>query len=377
MKVPMMDMRSHQAPFLDTLKAAITAVVDSGRYILGPEVAALEAELAETLGVSHAIGVSSGTDALVVALTALELGPGDAVLTTPYSFFATAEAIVRVGARPVFADIDSETCNLDPDAVRTLLSSPAGRGIKALLPVHLFGQCADMEALLQIAEEAAIPVVEDAAQAIGAKVRLSDGLASAGAMGQAGCFSFYPSKNLGGIGDGGLVVTSDPTLAARMRALRQHGAEPRHVHPILGGNFRLDAIQAAALRVKLPYLEGWHRVRRDHARAYDEGLASIPQVQPLRALDPDLHTYNQYVIRVPEGRDALAAWLADQGVGTAVYYPIPIHLQGAMGALGHRPGDFPVAERAARQTLAIPIGPELTPPQRDHVLASITAFFGA
>jgi dTDP-4-amino-4,6-dideoxygalactose transaminase len=376
MRVPMFDMAAHQAPFAADLKTAISAVIDSGRYVLGPSVSELEDRVADYLGVAHAVGVSSGTDALLVSLMALGIGPGDHVLTTPYSFFATAGAIVRVGARPVFADIDPETCALSADAVTAYLASSAGRAVKAVMPVHLFGQCVDMEPLLAAAERYGVPVIEDAAQALGAKEELSTGIVGAGTMGDLGCFSFYPSKNLGGVGDAGMVVTSNAALADRIRTLRQHGATATYRHVFVGGNFRMDAIQAAALLVKFGYLEGWHQDRRERSLTYDRGLESLPLVTPLgRRVQRSSHIYNQYVIRVCGGRDALATHLRERGVDSATYYPVPFHLQPCFSGLGYAEGAFPESERAAGQTLALPIHPDVSKVQQAHVLHSLATFF--
>jgi dTDP-4-amino-4,6-dideoxygalactose transaminase len=372
----MFDMAAHQTPFVEDLKAAVAAVIDTGHYVLGPAVSELEERVARDLGVGHAVGVSSGTDALLVSLMALGVGPGDLVLTTPYSFFATAGAIVRVGARPVFVDIDPETCTLSADAVKQYMATSAGRAVKAVMPVHLFGQCAEMEPLLGAAKRFGVPVIEDAAQALGAKEALSTGIAGAGTMGDVGCFSFYPSKNLGGIGDAGMVVTSNAELAERIRTLRQHGATATYRHALVGGNFRMDAIQAAALLVKLKYLEGWNQDRRERAMTYDQGLASLDLVRPLsRRVRRSFHIYNQYVIRVRGRRDALCAFLGERGVGTAIYYPVPFHLQPCFADLGYPKGAFPESERAAEQTLALPVHPDVSPDQQAHVIGSLAAFF--
>ncbi len=372
--VPMLDMDAHQRPFADALKTALAQVVDSGRYIGGARIAELEQRIASYVGASHAIGVSSGTDALLASLMALGIGPGDQVLTTPYSFFATAGSIARVGARPVFVDIDPLTGNIDAPSVQTVLDA-FGADIRAILPVHLFGQTAHMQPLLEAASDHGIPVIEDAAQAIGARAELASGTARAGSMGALGCLSFFPSKNLGGIGDGGMVLTSDADLADRVRSLRSHGADANQTHALLGGNFRLDALQAAALLVKLPYLDGWHQARRAHAMRYDAALASVDDVTPLGLSGPrDAHCYNQYVIRVPGRRDALMQHLQDHGIASAVYYRLPLHLQPCFAHLEYSPGDFPHAEALAADSMAIPVYAELTDQQQQHVIETIRAF---
>jgi dTDP-4-amino-4,6-dideoxygalactose transaminase len=366
-KVPLLDLRAQYAPLRGELLAAITRVCDSQRFILGPEVDALEHELTRSLDVPHAIAVSSGTDALLVALMALGVGPGDEVITSTYSFFATAGCIARLGARPVLVDIDPVTYDLAPEAVRRAVTPRT----RAIMPVHLYGLCADMDPILEIAGAARVPVIEDAAQAIGAMYKGRQ----AGSMGRVGCFSFFPSKNLGAFGDGGLVTTGDERLAHEMRLLRNHGAEPKYVHTRIGGNFRLDALQAAVLRVKLPHLEGWSDRRRANAARYGQlfaqagltGRVTLP-VEP-----PGCHhIFNQYVVRVPE-RDRVRAGLTEAGIGTEIYYPIPFHLQECFAGLGYRRGDFPEAEAAADSTLALPVYGELTAAQQAAVVAAIAA----
>lgn len=323
-------------------------VLSSQRFILGEEVAAFEREIASYLGVRHAIGVSSGTDALTVALSALGIGPGDEVITTPYTFFATTGAILRVGATPVFADIERNGFNLDPSAVSAAISPRT----RAILPVHLFGQPADLTALSALATRHSLALVEDAAQAIGATF----GAQRVGSLGTFGCFSFFPSKNLGGFGDGGLVTTNDDRLAELARSLRGHGFTVKHHSARLGGNFRLDALQAAVLRVKLPYLDGFNACRREHARRYAEHASST--LRTPRELAGRRHVYNQFVVRTPE-RAALEAHLLARGIHSEHYYPYPIHLQSACAHLGHHLGSYPEAEAAARESLALPIFPEL------------------
>jgi dTDP-4-amino-4,6-dideoxygalactose transaminase len=366
-RVPLLDLQAQYEPMRDELLAAITRVCDSQRFILGPEVDALERELAEHLEVAHAVAVSSGTDALLAAMMALGVGAGDEVLTTAYSFFATAGCISRLGATPRFVDIDPVTFNLDPTAVQAAIT----RKTRAVIPVHLFGLCADMAPLLAAAQAAGIPVIEDAAQAIGARYQGRQ----AGTMGTAGCFSFFPSKNLGAFGDGGLVTTGDARLAHEIRLLRNHGAEPKYLHQRIGGNFRLDALQAAVLRVKLPHLHRWTEMRRANAERYremchDEGLDGRFQLpnEPVGYR----HIYNQFVVHVP-GRDGVRQALSARGIGTEIYYPVPFHLQECFADLGYERGDFPVAERAAAGTLALPIYGELTRDQQASVVAALAA----
>ncbi len=369
MKVPLLDLGAQHAPLRDALLAAIARVVDSNRFIGGAELEALERELADSIGVAEAIGVSSGTDALLVALMALGIGRGDEVITSTYSFFASAAGIVRLGATPVLVDIQPDTFNLDPQAVAAAVNPRT----RAIIPVHLFGQPADLHPIINTAVQSAIPVIEDAAQAIGATY---DGH-QVGTMGVLGCFSFFPSKNLGALGEGGLVTTSSPDLGHKVRMLRNHGMEPKYVHHVIGGNFRLDAIQAAALRVKLPHLEQWTLARQRNAARYralfiDQQLTGIVCL-PVEAPDRT-HTYNQFVIRLPD-RDQLRAHLESNGIGTEIYYPVPFHLQDCFAQLGYRKGSFPAAEAAAREALALPIYGELTEAQQTTVVDAIGAFY--
>ena len=368
--IPLLDLQAQYQPLRSELLAAIERVCDSQRFILGPEVEVLEADLAAALEVEHAITVSSGTDAILATLMALGIGRGDEVITTPYSFFATAGCISRVGATPVFVDILPDTYNLDPDAVQAAVTPRT----RAVMPVHLYGLCADMDPLLAIAAAAGIAVVEDACQSIGARYRGRQ----AGTIGTAGCFSFFPSKNLGAFGDGGLVVTADARLAHELRLLRNHGAEPKYFHRRIGGNFRLDAIQAAVLRVKLPHLAGWTEKRRANAVRYqqlfrEEGLTervALP-VEP-----PGYHhIFNQFIVRVAD-RDGVRQRLSSQGIGTEVYYPVPFHLQECFSALGYRRGAFPISEQAAATSLALPIYGELTPTQQQAVVAALARALG-
>jgi dTDP-4-amino-4,6-dideoxygalactose transaminase len=365
MRVPLLDLQGQYAPLRADLLAAITRVCDSQRFIGGPEVDGLERELAEYVGVAHAIGVSSGTDALLVAMMALGIGAGDEIITSTFSFFATAGCIVRLGATPKLVDIDPVTFNIDPAAVRAAITPKT----RAVIPVHLYGLCADMDPILEDARRAGIAVIEDAAQAIGATYQRRQ----AGSLGTIGCFSFFPSKNLGAFGDGGFVTTNDDALAHEIRLLRNHGAEPKYVHKRVGGNFRLDAIQAAVLRVKLPHLAQWSAMRRRNAERYqrlftDAGLTDTIRL-PTWPADRE-HIFNQYTIRVPR-RDAVRACLERAGIGTEIYYPVPFHLQECFAPLRHRAGDFPRAEAAAAETLALPIYGELTEGQQRFVVDAI------
>jgi len=366
MQVPMLDLQAQYRPIRDAVIDVVTRVCDSQRFIMGPEVEAMERGLAAYLGVTHAVGVSSGTDALLLAMMALGIGPGDEVITSTYSFFATAGCVARLGGKPVFVDIDPVTYNIDPAATAAAVTSRT----RAIIPVHLYGQSADLDPLLEIAKRAGVPLIEDAAQAIGAtyKGRM------VGGFGRAGCFSFFPSKNLGAFGDGGLVTTNDDTVAASLRRMRVHGADRQYYHQVIGGNFRLDALQAAVLRVKLPHLAGWTEARRRNAARYDElfaeagltGRVTLPVAAPDRR-----HIFNQYVIRVPQ-RDAVKAHLESRHVGCAIYYPVPFHEQACFAYLGYRTGQFPQAERAARETLALPIYGELTAEQQRYVVSVLT-----
>jgi dTDP-4-amino-4,6-dideoxygalactose transaminase len=365
--VPLLDLQGQYAPLRDEILTAITRVCDSQRFIMGPEITGLEAELAALIGVSHAVAVSSGTDALLLALMAIGLQPGDEVVTTTYSFFATAGAIARLGGRPVLVDIDPVTYNIDVDAVARAITPRT----RAILPVHLYGLCADMAPILSLASRAGVPVIEDAAQAIGATYQGRP----AGAMGTFGCFSFFPSKNLGAFGDAGLVATNDRALAERASLLRTHGMAPKYYHHMIGANFRMDALQAAVLRVKAPHLDAWTEARRLNAARYirlfgERGLAGV--VTPVEPAERR-HIFNQFVIRVPD-RDALRAHLEAERIGTEIYYPVPFHLQPCFAYLGYRAGAFPHAERAAAETLALPIYAELAVPQQERVVDAIARF---
>jgi dTDP-4-amino-4,6-dideoxygalactose transaminase len=346
--IPLLDLKAQYASIRDEIREAVDRVMDSQQFILGPEVEALEREVAAYCHCRHAIGVSSGTDALLVVLMALDLRPGDEVITSSYSFFATARAIARLGATPVFVDIDPATFNVDPSAIESSISPRT----RAILPVHLYGQMADMDAILRIGARHKLPVIEDAAQAIGAE-RSGH---RAGSAGYAGCLSFFPSKNLGGAGDGGMVTTNNGELAERVRMLRNHGFKTKYYNELLGGNFRLDALQAALLRVKLRHLDSWTRARQNNAAEYRNVL---PPGVGLPTEVPGRHVYNQFVIRHPR-RDALVEHLKARQIGCEIYYPLPLHLQKCFASRGHQSGEFPVSERAARETLALPIYPELT-----------------
>lgn len=377
MKVPLLDLKAHHAPIEEELLEAVARVVKSGLYILGPEVERLEAEAAMYCRAKYALGVSSGTDALVSALMALDIGPGEEVLVPSYSFFATAGAVARAGATPVFLDVEPGSYNLDAAAIPKAVTKKT----RAIIPVHLYGQCADMEPILAAAKRYKLFVIEDAAQAIGA----DHPLGRAGTLGDVGCLSFFPTKNLGALGDAGLVTTNDKALFDRLKRLRVHGAEPKYYHAEVGGNFRIDALQAAAIRVKLKHLDGWTAGRQRNARLYEElfkkaklttqlaGFELPARVWSGKKLAHD-HIYNQFVISVPK-RDALRSFLKTRDVETEVYYPVPLHLQRCFEKLGLKKGDLPVSERAAESTLALPIYPELTPDMQEHVVAQIAAYY--
>ena len=377
MNVPLLDLKPQLLSLREEIVKSVTEVVDSTRYIMGPKVTELEEKIAEYCGVPFAIGVTSGTDALLISLMGLDVQPNDIVITTPYSFFATAGVIARLGAVPAFVDIDPDTYNLDPDKLREWFESHPNKikHVKAIIPVHLYGQCADMDPILDTANQYGIPVVEDAAQAIGSRYPSSRGVKKAGFLGATGCFSFFPSKNLGAMGDGGMVVTQDEELAAKLIKLRNHGASPKYYHAMIGGNFRLDPIQAAVLLVKLPHLESWHQGRQENAAYYDKNI-DVPCIQkPKIAYEKEYHIYNQYVIRVPEKRDELRNFLNENHIGTEVYYPVPFHEQECFRYLDYKTGDFPVSENAARNSLALPIYPDLTTEMQDYVIQKINEFY--
>ncbi len=375
--VPLLDLGAQLATIEAEIKQAVLDVIDSTCYVGGERVEHLEAEIAKYVGSAYAVGVSSGTDALLASLMALDIGPGDLVLTTPYSFFATAGVIARLHARPVFIDIDPNSYTIDPASIADWLSENPTEvpKVKAILPVHLYGQCADMDPILRLGAEFGIPIVEDAAQALGSKYPSEQGTASAGSMGCFGCFSFFPSKNLGAIGDGGVITTSDTELYEKLQILRNHGAEPKYYHRIVGGNFRLDPIQAAVVHTKLPYLNSWHGKRQSNARYYRQRF-SHPQIRlPRNIYDEQSHIYNQFIIEVPEKRDELRHYLREQQIGHEVYYPLPLHLQECFSSLGYRKGDLPLSEHAAEHTLALPIYPELTTEMQDQVVQAIESFY--
>ena len=366
--VPLLDLKAQYSTIRSEIREAIDRVCDSQYFILGPEVEGLEEEVSAFSQARHAIGVSSGTDALLIALMAIGVGPGDEVITSSFSFFATAGVIVRLGARPVFGDIDRRNFNFDPSGLESKITSRC----KAILPVHLFGACAEMDPILAAARKHGVAVIEDAAQAIGAK----DGCnRSAGTMGALGCFSFFPSKNLGAFGDAGMVVTQDDDLAEAVRVLRVHGGKPKYHHAVIGGNFRLDALQAAVLRVKLKYLASWTEARRRNAERYRKYFSEAGLVEQIGLPEDSAgHIYNQFVIRCAK-RDQLQHYLKTRGIGTEVYYPIPLHLLKCFADLGYKEGDFPQAEAAAREALALPIYPELTEAQQSYIVEEIKDFY--
>ena len=387
MNVPLLDLCAQYETIKDKIKPAIDEIFETQRFVLGAHGSALEEEIARYCGVPYAIGVASGTDALLLSLKALGVGRGDAVITTPFTFFATAGAIVNLGARPIFVDIEPTGFEMDPDALSMFLTReceyvPASNAtvhkasnltVKAVLPVHLYGQCADMDKILAISNSFNLPVVEDACQAIGASYKGK----KAGALGTLGCFSFFPSKNLGGAGDGGMVTASDKDIADRVRLLRGHGAHHRYYHDIVGFNSRLDELQAAVLRIKLPYLDGWSKARLENAKKYEEAFMAagiLDSVTPPAILPGNSHIFHQYVIRAKQ-RDKLQAFLKNAGVGCEVYYPVSLHEQECFRYLGYAPEDLPRACAAAREVLALPAYPELTDEQRVYVVDRIVDFY--
>ena len=391
MNVPLLDLGPQMRALRTDILEAVAEVIDSTSYILGPRVKAFEEEVARYCQSAHGIGVSSGTDALVMTLMAMDVGPGDKVVTTPYTFFATMGAILRVGAEPVFVDIEEHTFNMDPAALDKTLASETEQGgqVRAIMPVHLFGQCADMERIMQVGERFSVPIIEDAAQAIGACCPCRDKQGNitwhkAGSMGFAGCFSFFPSKNLGGIGDGGLVTTNDDAFDQVLRSCRNHGASPKYYHPRVGGNFRLDPIQAVVLSIKLKHLDRWHRQRRRNSQVYrdifaEKKLLDDPVRLPREVFAPASgsedhfhHIYNQFVIRVPQ-RDALRSYLLEHGIGCEIYYPCCLHQQECVRQ--YNALSFPVAEKAAQESLALPIYPDLSVGQISQVVETIANFY--
>jgi dTDP-4-amino-4,6-dideoxygalactose transaminase len=377
MGVPLLDLKAHHEPLHKEIMTALEQTFKSQAFILGAEVGTLEERVAAYCQTKYGIGVTSGTDALLIALMALGVGSGDEVITTPYSFFATAGAVARLGARPVLIDIDPRTFNLDPGKLDEVVT----RKTKAIIPVHLYGQSADMAPIMDVAKRHNLSVIEDAAQAIGSEYQDGRRVCSIGTI---GCLSFFPSKNLGCLGDGGMAVTSDPDLAERMRVLRVHGSKPKYYHKLIGGNFRLDTIQAAVLNVKLNYLDGWTKRRQENASQYDALLKQTGLVQKGKVKLPEpvyrnagvrhYHIYNQFVLRV-EQRDALMAHLKQKDIGAEIYYPVPFHLQECFRYLGYKEGDFPESERAAKETVALPIYPELTSAQQAEVVEAIAGYY--
>lgn len=369
MKVPLIDLQAQYVSIRDTVRPAVDRVFESQHFVMGPEVATLEEEVAAYCHTNEAIGCASGSDALLLALMALDIGPEDEVITTPFSFFATGSAIARLGARPVFVDIDPLTYNLNVDLITAAINSRT----RVVVPVHLYGQCADMDQLLELGKSKNLVVIEDAAQAIGAE----DHGRRAGSMGLAGCFSFYPSKNLGAAGDAGIITTSDADFALRVRRLRVHGGLTEYQHVEVGINSRLDALQAAVLRAKLPYLDEWSNGRAKKAQIYSQLLEAAKlsfKLDPPFIGNERRHIFHQYVVRVPDHRDALMEHLKAREIATKVYYPIPLHMQECFAYLGYKEGEFPEAEKAARETFALPLFPELTLEQQEYVVDAIQAF---
>jgi len=413
MKVPLLDLKAQYQSIKDEIKDAMEEVLESQHFILGPRVEELEEAVASYCGCQYGVGVSSGTDGLLIALMAKNIGTGHGVITVPYTFFSTAGCVYRLGARPFFVDIDPLTYSMDPDAIKTfievecnfdssagaLVHKTSGTKIRAIIPVHLYGQCADMDGIMELANEYHLVVIEDGAQAMGAEYpSANNGTMRAGSIGHFGCFSFFPSKNLGGFGDGGMVTTSDKEMAEKLKILRAHGSKPKYYHHLVGGNFRLDALQAAVLSVKLKYLDTWTTERRQNAAYYnslfqqsglvDKGLVTPPQAvwenifsknlsnPKFEIRNPKLtgHIYNQYVIRAKD-RDELRTYLSEHGIGTEIYYPLPLHQQECFVGLGYKAGDFPESEKAAAETLALPIYPELELAQMEYVVDRVNSFY--
>jgi len=376
MHVPLLDLKTQYVGIKEEIRLALDRVIESQSFILGPEVEALEQDIAAYSGTDFGVGVSSGTDGLLAALMAFDIKPNDEVITTPFSFFATAGVIARLQAVPIFVDIDPVTFNMNPDRLESALTSRT----RAIIPVHLFGQCADMDPILSIAARRGVPVIEDACQSIGATYKGR----KAGSLSDLGVFSFFPSKNLGGFGDGGMVVTNEPALREKLRLLRQHGSAKAYHHQFVGGNFRLDALQAAVLRVKLKHLDAWSAARQANAEYYSKrfdkmglirkGLVQTPRAVYEKGGDANYHIYNQYTIRVRE-RDRLQAFLKENRIGTGIYYPVPLHLQECFARLGYKRGDFPESEKAAAEVLSIPVYPELSDEQKNHVIIRISDFY--
>ncbi|MFW6140743.1 MAG: DegT/DnrJ/EryC1/StrS family aminotransferase [Acidobacteriota bacterium] len=375
-KIPMLDLKAQYSTIKPEIRRAVDEVFESQYFILGPKVEELERKIAGYSESSYAVGVSSGTDALLISLMALDIEPDDEIITTPFTFFSTAGVISRLNATPKFVDIDPVTYNMDPSKIEPAIT----RRTKAIIPVHLFGQCADMDPILQTASNHNIPVVEDAAQSIGAQYKHK----KAGSMGNFGIFSFFPSKNLGGVGDGGMVITNDSSLYGKLKVLRVHGSQPKYFHKIIGGNFRLDALQAAVLLVKFEYLDLWSEKRRQNASYYnklfsesgliEKDLIEIPAEVYKDTGDKNHHIYNQYTLRA-QSRDKLQNHLKEQGIGTAIYYPVPLHLQECYKELGYLEGDLPEAEKAAESVLSLPVYPEITSSQQEYIVEKITEFY--
>jgi dTDP-4-amino-4,6-dideoxygalactose transaminase len=391
MNVPLLDLKAQYRTIREEVTKALQEVVEEQYFILGPKVVDLEEKIAAYTGSRYGIGVSSGSDALLICLMAEGIGPGHEVITTPYSFFATAGVVSRLGAMPVFVDIEPDTYTINPDLIEERITERT----RAIIPVHLYGQCADMDRIFEIAQQKNLTVIEDAAQAIGAEYASKlpfPRVCRAGSMGEYGCFSFFPTKNLGGFGDGGMVVTDDPERFEKLRILRVHGSKPKYYHAFVGGNFRLDAIQAAVLSAKLPHLDTWTAKRQENAARYDDmlqatGLVDKGLIRPPKPVwkgtvsNPETqsaiahyHIYNQYVIATPR-RDELRAYLSDKGIGTEIYYPVPLHLQECFTDLGYKEGMCPISEEAAKTSLALPVYPELAPDQQEYVIDSIRDFF--
>jgi len=375
MHVPLLDLKAQYASIKDEIRTALDEVLDSQLFILGPKVEELEKKIAGYCRAKHAVGVSSGSDALLISLMALGIGAGDEVITSPFTFFSTAGVIARLQAVPVFVDIDPVTYNIAPEKIEAAVTART----KAVIPVHLFGQCADMKPIMGLSSKYGLIVIEDAAQSLGADYMGR----RAGAIGHLGIFSFFPSKNLGGFGDGGMVITNDDELCDKMKALRVHGAKSKYYYQTVGGNFRLDAIQAAVLTVKMKYLDGWSQKRRDNAGSYDRQLSEVlpaeivlPKAVYRDGGDRNYHIYNQFTVRAKQ-RDGLQRFLKDNGVGTEIYYPLPLHLQECFKGLGYKKGDFPAAEKAAEEALSLPIYPELSPAQKDYVIEKMRDFYQA
>jgi dTDP-4-amino-4,6-dideoxygalactose transaminase len=378
MKVPLLDLKAQYKTIKDEILAVTDEIYESQYFILGPHVEKLEKEIASYCSSKYSVGVSSGTDALIISLMAAGIGPGDSVITTPYTFFATAGSIARVGAKPVFVDVDPDTYNISPEKVSEAVCSMNASGrsaLKAVMPVHLYGQCADMDPILDIAKKFNLLIIEDAAQAIGSEYKGR----RAGSMGHFGCFSFFPSKNLGAFGDAGIVTADAKTFYEKLDILRVHGSHPKYYHKYIGGNFRIDALQAAIISVKLKYLDGWTAARQSNAERYrrlfeDAGLYGHVRLPVERE---SRHIYNQFIVQVREKRDELRNHLMNSGIGTEVYYPVPLHLQECFSYLGYKKGDMPVSENAALNTLALPVYPELTEDMQIYVVEQIKIFFKA